>query len=277
MKILEHAKRLWTEQTQLLVLSLVIVSSGLALHIASSYLPKTAFLGSLSEALSAIGTTVVSVGLVALVVRSWIWNEAIERTLSRVTIAESVKSSGLARIEFFPDVDWKSLFESSTDISIAAVSARSFLSGVTSTHVKAAIARTNVSVRVILSDPFSETLMDQYDLRFGEAKGSRAEKSKRALREFIELIKDVPEVDSRVTFCFLSSPFGYSYYRFDELRIIAPYLNEQNQRDSAKIPLFFFRDGSVSTRTIDPDIAAISATATAMNRTQIAERLAPSK
>ena len=230
------------------ILALLLALCGIGSHAIGLYLEGH----KLAPIFEFVGHVILSAALIKLVLKVWFWKEIENTIFERLEVRDSVVRAGISEFCWYPDVDWKTLFENSQNVTVLAISARALHEGSHVGLVRAFLKKANSSLTVIFQDPEDEATMQMLDKQFGEAAGTRVTKIRSSIAELRKLANESGVLGS-IEIKLTSTRPVHSCYRFDKVGLFVPYLLEPI-RAPERIPVLFFQDGQFMEKYLGRDL-----------------------
>ena len=210
----------------------------------------------LSTILANTGQAVLTASIVQLMIRTWLWKEAVDSFFERLEIKKAISSSGMNDFFWYDETPWGNLFADSKQVTIVAITARALLAGAHIGPVKDFLRRKNTEIEVILANLNDQQLMDSLDSKFNSSPGSRFASIRSSLESLHSISQETSSLD-RISVRLTSNLPQYTLYKFDDLWLFVPYLTKP-ERAPERIPVFCFKeDGSVADKFLKFDLGFI--------------------
>jgi len=179
--------------------------------------------------------------LVSTVAIATLWELAAKRAflaelMAQAKLAEEVRSSGIITVttDFQRGIDWQRMFKTVKRLDIFFSYGRTWR-GTNIAELHEIAKRSEIRIRVVLPDPYSDELMEELGRRFRKPSEEVQGLILEASRDFQNIFKD-----SDFSLWFLPESPVFSYYRFDHLVILA--LFRHGTRGGA-VPTFTVEQG----------------------------------
>ncbi|WP_437783413.1 hypothetical protein [Sorangium sp. So ce1097] len=254
--MIEKLKRIWFETPQLLALALGLVVIGLAIYDApgfiAAYIPSFGGAG-IRDAAKSMAGVIVSVGLLQLILRSVIWRDAIDVALKRVELKQHIIQAGLDGVLPSDQVPYDEYFNNAKSVTVVNIAARHFFVATKASATRAFLKRGG-KLLLIMTDPEADNLLLHYDECFGEPPGTRKTKCQETIRAIADFVENHKEVTENLKIRFTRRRLTYALQQFDDIRTVALYRSEPQNRDAGSIPVLVYRDGNIARSFSDPDL-----------------------
>jgi hypothetical protein len=201
-------------------------------------------LQSISHSLAGFLITSVAIGLVLQLYGK---RAFLKDILGQTQLSEDVRAAGLLRIgmDYVREVDWENMFKTVKKLDIFFAYGRSWRRD-NGEHLASAAKRGGLQVRVVLPNPDKGEVVSQLAVQFNQKPDH--------LRAYIQEAKiDFDEkfecLGSRYSISYFDEHPAFSYYRFDNIAVVAFYSNRRPykkppilQLESAGTLYKFFKD-----------------------------------
>lgn len=169
----------------------------------------------------------------------------IKEAMAIAQLSTEFEASGITKIyESFNDIevsDWNLLFDSVTQLDIFVAYARTWRRTYAD-RLSEVAKNKDARIRVVLLDPNDNQVMTEVAMRFGYEPDQLKDYIEEHKSFFKELSDNNPG-GARIEVWFQKTPLNLSFYRFDEVIVLALYTRREH---GVAIPTFFCKDGTLS-------------------------------
>jgi len=183
-----------------------------------------------------IGALLIATGLLTFFWDLWAKRVFLDEILSKVGLSKDIESAGIVSVTnfFYEKVNWENLFNNTIKLDLFFTYARTWRNTYNSRIEKIA-KKKNSRIRIVLPDYKNDLVLTELSQRFNYSKEELSVYIKEAETYFKRLkskFKDKSEID---IWLLTTVPY-YSYYRFDNKKVIAFY-SHRRKYSQVQVPV----------------------------------------
>lgn len=204
----------------------------------------------MSAAIRSLATVIVTIILVQLVTRIYLWKYLETQMLRRMGLPAELGTFGVEKICWYEEIPWKELFDGANDVEIVALTGHSIFLTDRSAFVRSFLRKKSSRLTLLLQDLSDPDLDPGYD----KTKSDRVERISKVL-EAVQELAGQSAAAKRVTIELCSAIYKYSIFRFDSTVIYTPHPVSQARYAPERLPAIWMTlEGGLAKSLIDCDV-----------------------